>query len=70
MGALSGVTSYHFTGWLNEIIWNNKFLCINGKPFLRSKLLTRKDFCTVNGLLIDSGKMKSRRILQNNVIGA
>ena len=67
MGAFLGVTSYHFTGWLNEIIWNNTFLRINGKPLFRSKLLTRKDFYTVNGLLTDFGKMKSRRILQNNV---
>ena len=49
---------------LNEIIWNNKFLCINGKPLFRNKLL-RKGFLTVSDLLTDSGIMKSWRILQN-----
>ena len=49
---------------LNEIIWNNKFLCINGKPLFRNKLL-RKGFLTVSDLLTDSGTMKSWRILQN-----
>ena len=49
---------------LNEIVWNNKFLCINGKPLFRNKLL-RKGFLTVSDLLTDSGTMKSWRILQN-----
>ena len=55
---------------LNEIIWNNKFLCIDGKPLFRNKLL-RKGFLTVSDILTDSGRMKSCRTLQNqNVTGA
>ena len=55
---------------LKEIISNNKFLCINGKPLFRSKLL-RKGFRSVSDLLTESGKMKSWSTLQNhNVTGA
>ena len=37
------VIRYHLTGWLNEIIWNNKFLRINenrcsGASFLLGKV--------------------------------
>ena len=49
---------------LNEIIWNNKFLCIDRKPLFRNKLL-RKGFLTVSDILTDSGRMKSCRTLQN-----
>ena len=34
--------SYHFTGWLNEIIWNNKFLRINEKRCSGASFLLRK----------------------------
>ena len=55
---------------LNEIIWNNKFLCIDGKSLFRNKLL-RKGFLTVSDILTDSGRMKLCRTLQNqNVTGA
>ena len=52
---------------LNEIIWNNKFLCIYGKPLFRNKLL-RKGLLIVSDLLTDSGTMKSWRILQNKTL--
>ena len=55
---------------LKEFIWNNKFMCINGKPLLRKKVL-KKGFLTVRDTLSDEGKLKSWGTLQNyNLTGA
>ena len=49
---------------LKEIIWNNKFMCINGKPLFRNKVL-KKGFLTMRDILSDEGKLKSWSTLQN-----
>ena len=48
---------------LKEIVWNNKFMCINGKPLFRNKVL-KKGFLTVRDILSDEGKLKSWSTLQ------
>ena len=50
---------------LKEIIWNKKFMCINGRPLFRKKVL-KKGFLTVRDILSDEGKLKSWSTLQNN----
>ena len=55
---------------LKEIIWNNKFMCINGKPLFMNKVL-KKGFLTVRDILSDEGKLKTWSTLQNiNLTGA
>ena len=55
---------------LKEIIWNDKFMCINGKPLFRNKVL-KKGFLTSRDILSDGGKLKSLSTLQNkNLTGA
>ena len=49
---------------LKEIVWNNKFMCINGKPLFRNKVL-KKGFLTVRDILSDEGKLKSWSALQS-----
>ena len=49
---------------LKEIIWNNKFMCINGKPLFTNKVL-KKGFLTARDILSDEGKLKSWSTLQN-----
>ena len=50
---------------LRQIIWNNKFICINGRPLFRRKVL-KKGFLTVRDIVSDEGKLKSWSTLQNN----
>ena len=62
-----------FTLFLSLLV-NLQFVCcsynntnLSWSHINESKFLTRKGFCAVNGLLTDSQKMKSRRILRNSV---
>ena len=50
---------------LRQIIWNNKFICINGRPLFKRKVL-KKGFLTVHDIVSDEGKLKSWSTLQNN----
>ena len=50
---------------LRQIIWNNKFICVNGRPLFRRKVL-KKGFLTVRDIVSDEGKFKSWSTLQNN----
>ena len=50
---------------LRQIIGNNKFMCINGRPLFRRKVLKRS-FLTVCDIVSDEGKLKSWSTLQNN----
>ena len=50
---------------LRQTIWNNKFICINGRPLFRRKAL-KKGFLTVRDIVSDEGKLKSWSTLQNN----
>ena len=50
---------------LRQIIGNNKFMCINGRPLFRRKVL-KKSFLTVRDIVSDEGKLKSWSTLQNN----
>ena len=50
---------------LRQIIWNNKFICIKGRPLFRRKVLN-KGFLTVRDIVSDEGKLKSWSTLQNN----
>ena len=52
---------------LRQIIWNNKFMCINGRPLFRRKLL-KKGFLTARDIVSDEGRLKSWSTLQNNNI--
>ena len=54
---------------LKEIIWNNKFMCINGKPLFRNKVL-KKGFLSVRDIMSDEGKLKSRSTLQHQNLRA
>ena len=50
---------------LRQIIGNNKFMCINGRPLFRRKVL-KKSFLTVRDIVSDEDKLKSWSTLQNN----
>ena len=50
---------------LRQIIWNNNFICINGRPLYRRKVL-KKGFLTVRDTVSDESKLNSWSTLQNN----
>ena len=52
---------------LNEIIWNNKFICIGGKPLFRKKI-AKKSIIKLCDLLNDTGKLKTWDVLKNKNI--
>ena len=52
---------------LNEIIWNNKFVCIGGKPLFRNKIV-KKGIIKLCDLLNGTGKLKTWDVLQNKNI--
>ena len=43
---------------LNEIIWNNKFICIGAKPLFRNRI-AKKGINKLCDLLDDTGKLKT-----------
>ena len=47
---------------VNEIIWNNKFICIEGKPLFRRNLM-EKGITKVSDLISDTGKFQSWNVL-------
>ena len=49
---------------LNEIIWNNKLICIGGKPLFRNKIVKK----SIIKLLNDTGKLKTWNVLENENI--
>ena len=52
---------------LNEIIWNNKFICIGGKPLFKNKI-AKKGIIKLCDLLNDTGKLKTWDVLKNENI--
>ncbi len=52
---------------LKEFIWNNKFICIDGKPLFRNKIV-KKGIIKLCDLLNDTGKLKTWDALQNKNI--
>ena len=53
---------------LNEIIWNNKFICIGGKPLFRKKIAKKSIIKLCDLMLNDTGKLKTWDILKNKNI--
>ena len=52
---------------LNEIIWNNKFICIGAKPLFRNRI-AKKGIIKLCDLLDDTGKLKTWDVLQSKNI--
>ena len=52
---------------LNEIIWNNKFICIGTKPLFRNRI-AKKGIIKLCDLLDDTGKLKTWDVLQSKNI--
>ena len=47
---------------VSEIIWNNKFICIDGKPLFRTKLM-EKGITKVSDLISDIVKFQSWNVV-------
>jgi len=54
---------------LNEIIWNNRFICVGGKPLFRNKII-EKGITKLCDVLSDEGKLQSWNTLENKNLTA
>ena len=59
--------SYSIERVLNEIIWNNKFICIGAKPLFRNRI-AKKGIIKLCDLLDNTGKLKTWDVLQSKNI--